>query len=218
MTHTALARPRLLEVTGTPQTGYFCRGRHLTGVTTVIGSVLRAPQLEEWMKLMGRQADVIRDEAAAYGKSIHAALAAYCRGDRLLPLDMPEAWWATVEAGRRWIDENIDEVYAVEEPVASLTYGYAGTPDLYGRRIGRKSPCVVDWKTPRNLYPSHRAQTAAYRRAVVETYGDKPGERVVLLLSKEEPGRVHAHVLREHTTDFALFGHLLAAHRILKAA
>lgn len=210
-------RPRLLEVAGTPREGYYLAGRRLPGVTTIIGSVLRAPQLEEWMKRMGRDADAIRDEAARYGSSIHAALAAHARSDRLLPLDLPETWHLTVEAGRRWFDDHVDEVYAVEEPIASEVYGYAGTPDLYCRLRGHKSPALVDWKTPRNLYPSHRAQLAAYRRAARETYGDRPAERVVVLLSKDEPGTVRAHVLRDHVQDFALFGHLLAAYRILKS-
>ena len=203
-----------------PDHTYRLDGRPLVSVTRVIGSTLRAPDLEEWLKRTGMQADAIRDEAAAFGRSVHIALAAHARGDRLLDLDLPEQWRATVEAGRRWIDKHIEEVYAVEEPVASARYGYAGTPDLYGRRRGRdggrKGPVIVDWKTTGALYPSHRAQLAAYRQAAVETYGDRPAERIVVRLSKDVPGTVFAHVLDKPETDFALFSYLLGIYRILQ--
>ena len=205
----------LVPVMG-PDHTYRLDGRPLVSVTRVIGSTLRAPDLEEWLKRTGMQADAIRDEAAAFGRSVHIALAAYARGDRLLDLDLPEQWRATVEAGRRWIDRNLDEVYAVEEPVASARYLYAGTPDLYGRRAGRKTPCLIDWKTTGALYPSHRAQLAAYRQAAVETYGDRPAERIVVRLSKDVPGTVFAHVLDKPETDFALFSYLLGIYRILQ--
>ena len=117
-------KPRLLTpVLGAGHT-YSLDGRPLVGVTSVIHTVLRAPQLEEWFKKVGRQADTIRDEAAAFGSSIHAGLASYASGTKLLPLDLPPDWWTTVEAGRRWIDENLEEIYAVEEPIASARYGY----------------------------------------------------------------------------------------------
>ena len=194
---------------------YTLYGRPLVAVTSVIHSVLRAPQLEEWFKKMGSQADEIRDEAAAFGSSIHAGLASYAAGTKLLPLDLPPDWWLTVEAGRRWIDDNLDEVYAVEQPIASARYGYAGKPDVYGRRIGHKLPVLVDFKTTRDLYWSHRFQLAAYRKAAAETYGDRPAERIVLLLSKDEPGQVTPHILTHHDADFAGFGYCLGLYGVM---
>lgn len=200
----------------TPGHAYSVDGRFLVAVTTVIGHVLRAPQLEEWFKRMGREADVIRDEAAAFGKSVHAALTAHVLSKRLIPLGLPPEWEATVRAGCRWIDENIEEVYASEEPIASLRYGYAGKPDLYGRRIGRKTPCLVDFKTTKDMYWSHRFQLAAYRKAATETYGDRSAERIVLLLSKDEPGKVTPHILTNHDADFAGWGYCLGLYNIIK--
>jgi hypothetical protein len=195
---------------------YSVDGRQLVAVTTVIHTVLRAPQLEVWFKRNGPQADAIRDEAAAFGKSIHAGLTAHVTGRKLLPLDMPNAWEATIQAGRRWLDANLTEIYATEEAIASLRYGYAGKPDLYARRVGRSTPCLVDYKTTRDLYWSHRFQLAAYRKAATETYGDKPAERIVLLFSKDEPGKVTAHVLTQHDADFAGWGYCLGLYNILK--
>lgn len=195
---------------------YALDGRPLVAVTTVISAVLRAPQLEEWFKRVGLAADGIRDEAAAFGRSVHAGLAAYVGGNTLVPLDLPDTWEATVEAGRRWLADNLDEVYAVEEPIASARYGYAGKPDLYGRRRGRKTPCIVDYKTTRDLYWSHRFQLAAYRKAASETYGDRPAERIVLLFSKDEPGQVTPHILTHHDADFAGWGYCLGLYGVMK--
>ena len=194
---------------------YTLDGRPLVGVTSVIHAVLRAPQLEEWFKQVGTQADAIRDEAAAFGSSIHAGLAAHLRGDNLLPLELPGSWWNTLAAGQEWLDENLAEIYAVEEPIASAKYGYAGKPDVYGRRHGRKTPVLIDFKTTRDLYWSHRFQLAAYRKAASETYGDRPAERIVLLFSKDEPGKVTTHILTHHDADFAGWGYCLGLYGVI---
>ncbi len=168
------------------------------------------------MKRMGTRADQIRDEAAAFGSSIHAGLEAHVSGRSLLPVSMPEEWVATIEAGRRWIDANVEEAYAIERPVTCPAYGYAGTPDLYCRLIGQKLPTLIDWKTTAGVYPEHRFQTAAYRRAAVDTYGDKAANRKVLLFSKDQPGEVTAHTFTRHEEDFRGFTYCLGLYRILK--
>lgn len=208
---------RLLRPEESPRHGYRLDGRSLVSVTTVISTVLRSPQLEEWLKRAGRQADAIRDEAAAFGRSIDAALTAYLLGRDLVPLDMPAAWAATVEAGRRWIDENVAEVLAVQEPVCSVRYGYAGKPDLYCRHKRRRGAAlIVDWKATGGVYWSHLLQTAAYRQAAVETYGDRPAERLVLHFDKDQPGVVREHWLRQHSRDFAGFTYCLGLYRIMQ--
>jgi hypothetical protein len=207
---------RLLVPVEGPGHSYSMNGRPLAGVTTAIHMVLRAPELENWFKRVGPQADAIRDEAAAFGKSIHAGLAAHVGGNSLIPLERPGVWRETFAAGCRWLDENLEEVYAIEQPIASAKYGYAGKPDLYCRLKGHKRPAIIDYKTTSDIYWSHLAQLAAYRKAAVEMYQDKPAERIVLLFSKDEPGKVTPHVLKHHDRDFALFGYLLGAHNIMK--
>lgn len=196
---------------------YSVNGRPLVAVTTVIHEVLRAPALENWYKRMTvAEADAIRDEAAAFSKTVHAALTAHASQTKLIPMDLPENWELTVEAGRQWIDANLEEVYAVEQPIVSLKYGYAGQPDIYGRRIGHKEPCIIDAKVTGGVYWSHLFQTAAYRRAAVETYGDRGAERIVLWFDKEQPGRFKPYSLKHHDRDFSGFGYCLGLYNILK--
>ncbi len=207
---------RLIVPEAIPGRGYAVDGRPLVAVTKVIGTVLRAPQLEEWFKRVGTRADTIRDEAAAFGKSVDAALTAHMSGANLIPLDMPDNWLQTIEAAKRWLETNIDEVYAVQQPIVSLKYGYAGTPDLYCRRRGHKLPCILDYKATGDLYWSHRFQTAAYRQAAKETYEDKGAERIVLHLSKDEPGKVTPFVLTKHTLDFHGWGYCLGLYNVIQ--
>lgn len=207
---------RLIVPTLGPGHCYVADGRQLVGVTTVIGTVLRAPQLEEWMKRVGPQADVIRDEAAAFGKSVDAALTAAMAGARVIPLEMPANWAVTVQAALRWLEANVEEIYAVQQPIASLKYGFAGTPDLYCRRRGHRLPCIIDYKATGGVYWSHLFQTAAYRKAAAETYGDRPAERIILHLEKDTPGKVTPHVLKHHDRDFAGFGYCLGLYQTMK--
>ena len=169
------------------------------------------------MKRMGMQADVVRDEAAAFGKSVDAAMTAYVNGRDLVPVDMPEAWLMTVEAGKRWVDENVGEVLAAQEPIASKLYGYAGTPDLYCRHKRRcKAGLIVDWKATSGVYWGHLFQTAAYRQAAVESYNDKAPERMVLQFDKDRPGQVREHWFNKHARDFAGFTYCLGLHRTIQ--
>jgi hypothetical protein len=217
-------RERLLIPVEGPGHAYTLGGRPLVGVTSVIHTVLRAPQLEEWFKTVGLQADAIRDEAAAFGKSIHAAMQAHLTGATLIPLDMPESWQKTIDAGIAWLDRNVEEVLAVEQPIASAKYGYAGRPDLYAvlrkarlyRTTARRVPTIIDWKTTGGVYWSHPMQLSAYRQACKETYGDPPADRLLLLFSKDEPGKVTPYPFNHHDRDFALFGYMLGAYNLMK--
>jgi hypothetical protein len=129
---------------------------------------------------------------------------------------MPASWQQTVDAGKCWLDENVDEVYAVEEPIASAVYGYAGQPDVYCRLKGCKRACLMDYKTTGDLYWSHRFQLAAYRQAARETYGDRPADRFILHFSKDHPGKVTPYPLRHHDLDFAGWGYCLGLYNILQ--
>jgi hypothetical protein len=204
---------------------YTLDGKPLAGVTTVIHAVHRAPELEEWFKRTpAAEADRIRDEAAAFGNSVHAALAAYLTGAALIPLPREERWQRTVEAGIAWLEANVEEVLAVEEPVASAIYGYAGKPDLYAvlrrarrqRSTGRLVPTVIDFKTTGAIYWPHLFQLAAYRQAAKETYDAPPPDRLALRLDKDEPGRVEPRPLPHHDRDWAGFGYCLGMFRILE--
>jgi len=72
-----------------------------------------------------------------------------------------------VEAYRRFLEEVRPEWYAIEQPVHSDRYGYAGTLDRVGYLTGlKRSPrAVVDLKAVAKLSPVTGLQLAAYAEA-----------------------------------------------------
>jgi hypothetical protein len=66
-----------------------------------------------------------------------------------------------------WGKMRIKRLIAVERPICSERYGYAGTPDLVFEDLdGRIVLC--DWKTSKRIYGSYLLQAGAYAEAALE--------------------------------------------------
>lgn len=204
---------------------YVVNGLHLPSVTTVIGGVLRAPELERWREHMAARtgsnaaANEIRDEAAEYGNMMHAAAAQMAEGVEFVPFTANEAFLDGVLAFEEWLAKTAAEILAVEHFVVSRIWGYAGAPDLIYRKHGRKTWTLVDYKTTKDLYPSHIAQTAAYVQAARETHHVRIDDREVVLVSREpdcDPDkRIRIYKFRDQQRDFGAFASLLNVYRWL---
>ena len=205
---------------------YTLGGRPLAAVTTIIHVGCPRPELEEYFARTPA-ATIVRDreEAREFGISVHAALSAHLAGANLIPLPREERWHATVKAGIAWLYENVEDVLAIEEPIAEPRRGYAGKPDIYailrgarrmrgGPYAGRLVPTIIDFKTTREVYWSHLCQLAAYREAAYETYDDPKADRLVLRFDKEEPGKIQAFPCRHHDRDFQKFEHARGNYQI----
>ena len=206
---------------------YEVEGVRLPSVTTVIGATLRAPELERWRERMAAKtgsseaANEIRDEARDFGTMMHAAAAQIAADEEFVPFVADETFIDGIVAFEEWLHDGTEEILAVEQLVVSRTWHYAGTLDLIRRKKGRKTWTLTDHKTTRDLYPSHRLQTAAYVQAARETYpGVRIDDREVVLVSRnpETPPeeRLHTHTFRDQPRDFAAFASLLTVYRWLK--
>jgi hypothetical protein len=71
-----------------------------------------------------------------------------------------------LEAFRRFRADKKFAAVAVQKPVASAKYRYAGTPDAWGSLDGEDAIC--DWKATYDLHPAVALQTAAYHNAACE--------------------------------------------------
>lgn len=129
---------------------------------------------DEFAKLVEIDAEAHSEAAKKLGNEIHDVIS--------YGLKHPDDSWIPPfgEAGRlalpcqAWIDENLEEIYAVEQIVGSVEHGYAGTMDLDAdiKGIGR---CILDFKSQpvkRNgtgakpaFYFSYGKQLAAYAYA-----------------------------------------------------
>lgn len=160
----------------------------LVSVTTVTGIVDKSGPLMWWsnglvaeaaldlhesipqlLGTVGRQAtvDALRKaadkkkrEAGDMGTRIHTIAEAMLAG-REFTASPEEAPFA--DAVARFLAERSVEPIAVEQMVANLHYGYAGTFDLVARIDG--DVWLLDWKTSKSVYREYSLQLAAYAAA-----------------------------------------------------
>jgi hypothetical protein len=128
-------------------------------------------------------------EAGRFGNLVHHAIDAHLKGDSplvmdadgtlrgrpieleglvtwdeprkdemLAALDLWNSWWS---------EQRVRRLIAVEKPLASETWDFAGTPDLvFEDDMGLIHLC--DWKTSKRLYGSYLLQMGAYAEAMME--------------------------------------------------
>lgn len=102
------------------------------------------------------------------------------------PAVTDKATWAFM-AWEDWKKSvNLKPVY-IEQTVWSITYGFAGTMDLFAEVNGKLA--VIDWKTGKAIYPEAYLQNAAYRHALREMGHGDPVQGIIVRLPKntEDP-------------------------------
>lgn len=103
---------------------------------------------------------------------------------RYEPLSTEE--WLNLESFYVWCEEFQPRVIDFEHAVWSALYNYAGTVDFVGiihvpigsRHFPKETwdthvLILLDWKTSSGIWDEYELQIAAYRKAVLETKGDK---------------------------------------------
>lgn len=199
---------------------YVLDGVTVPSVTTVIDSVYRMQELERWRGVVGnKEADQRRDDAAELGTRVHRACVLAMEGVEDLGLGMSDAEQRMVDAFRAWHEANVERVLSVERMFTDLKLGYGGTSDELAWLKGDSYPAVVDIKTGRESL-TWRMQTAAYREAWRHVYvgKERPQRRLVVALSKDEPGALKVHEFTQHAADFAAFLNALSLYRWKEAA
>lgn len=138
----------------------------------------------------------VRDKAASRGSSVHDAFETWCRtGHKPDVRDYPPQESGYVQGLLKFIEEVPVEPIEAELMVGSARHGYAGRLDLLahtdlkevqtGSRTKRVIPNgvgIIDLKTSKGCYPSHKLQLSAYAEAAEECgYGRTTYEAVVLV-------------------------------------
>ena len=127
---------------------YTINGRPVPSVTQVLADLLPCWRASDWHMERGR--------------AVHACAALIARG---VEFTADEQIAGQVAALRRFVVEVKPLVLAVECPVFSERYQYAGTFDLLTRRPGKLPLMLVDYKSA--LTPVVPYQLAAYAAAYV---------------------------------------------------
>ena len=177
----------------------------LIGVTTACGMKDKSRPLLIWasrlirdylFKLIGEgvqitQKEVLsavdsheftKNEAADIGKEIHKWIEDYIVSGEKPPTPEDERVRLGVIAFLQWKKENDVEFLEIEKVIYSKKYGYVGTLDAIANVNG--VPTLIDFKSSKGIYLSHRYQTAAYLKAWNEEHQTSIKNRMILRLGK----------------------------------
>ncbi len=159
-------------------------GEKYPSVTTVTG-LLKKDIINEWRKRVGdEEANKISSKAAKRGTRIHTLCEKYLLNEEVSVQLFDAEMWNSM----RPLLDDIDDIYALEQPLYSDHLQVAGTVDCIARYKGKLS--VIDFKSSKRI--KHRddihdyfIQCSAYAVAFEELTGI-PVPRLVILMAVDD--------------------------------
>lgn len=154
--------------------------------------------------------------AAERGTEIHQFCAGYALGiwSQVTPLEIA----GYCDSFRKWFDNYVVEVLAVEEEVVHPAFGYIGHVDLIATVAGirpKQTVCVIDYKSPVTASRSWNCQIAAYLEASKERYRTEVAGALMLKKDGSLPKMIW---LEDGNQAFAAFTGILSGWNYIKGA
>jgi genome maintenance exonuclease 1 len=181
-----LELPKLQRVTNSDGSRVYATpsGKKYPSVTTVTG-LLKKDIINEWRKRVGdEEANKISSKAAKRGTRIHTLCEKYLLNEEVSAEMFDNEMWNSL----RPLLDDIDDIYALEQPLYSDHLQVAGTVDCIARYKGKLS--VIDFKSSKRI--KHRddihdyfIQCSAYAVAFEELTGI-PVPRLVILMAVDD--------------------------------
>jgi hypothetical protein len=173
--------------------------------TTVLNAYPQSVHLMRWIADNGMsEANKLKKDAGIRGTNVHAAVERLLQGDIVEVRNYSLEEWYKIYTFTLWHAEFQPEVLALEMPLFSKKYGYAGRTDLICM-IDNKL-YIIDFKTSSTLYPHYFLQFAAYAQAFNEMFGETVDETAGLLLgAKNKKGYRMALSPNGWENDFKVF-------------
>jgi genome maintenance exonuclease 1 len=181
-----LELPKLQRVTNSDGSRVYATpsGKKYPSVTTVTG-LLKKEIINEWRKRVGdEEANKISSKAAKRGTRIHTLCEKYLLNEEVSVGMFDNEMWNSL----RPLLDDIDDIYALEQPLYSDHLQVAGTVDCIARYKGKLS--VIDFKSSKRI--KHRddihdyfIQCSAYAVAFEELTGI-PVPRLVILMAVDD--------------------------------
>lgn len=154
---------------------YFVNGEFFPGVTTILDEACPTPYglKQFFLNNTAESAEEIKTTTGEFGSKLHNAYEQLLNGVELnLKDDYPKLKEKKhLISFYDWYREFQPENTQTEQTVASLTYKYAGTLDLFCKKNGET--WIIDFKTSNGIYWSHELQLTAYKQAYEEMHGIK---------------------------------------------
>ncbi len=135
--------------------------------TTILNAYPQSAHLVKWIAEQGwSEAQRIKSEAGEAGTRVHTAVQSLLEGEQLTrePFSLEE--WYKISTFVSWHKEYNPEIIALEMPIFSRKYKFAGRLDCIAKVGGEIN--VIDWKTSSSIYPHFPLQFASYAQAVEE--------------------------------------------------
>lgn len=153
----------------------------------------------------------VLDVAIDYGHAIHE-MTQWADEDRLDESTVEEKLQTPLRLWREFTKANIKKWYAIETPVASARYGYAGTPDRVALSYTNEI-WLLDIKTGAKT-KAHAIQSAGYENAYRENTGERRKiHRITIILNNKLTLVSHGKTRFDFENDFTVFKSALTIHK-----
>jgi len=186
-----LFTPKEFEVTNN---AYHINGREYVRVTSTL-SVIAKQRLLNWVGRVGRkEADKILSSRQTIGTVIHKLIETILDGEEIPLYEYESEIQNSINKFYMFKDAANLKPVALEQPIWSNEFGYAGTIDYIGyyksplKFFKRKKPkfldssyVIIDWKTSKGIYEQYGLQVAAYAHALAELTGKEVDGAVIVL-------------------------------------
>jgi hypothetical protein len=142
-------------------------------VTYITGFYPKGKFFESWLKNMGNEAEVVKQLAAEKGSKIHQAISILIGGGTItldqklintttgLEEEINSVEYRAILTFVKWFKDVNPRVLSFDETVFNDEVGYAGSLDFSCEIDG--VPYIVDFKTSKDIFPSHELQVSAYK-------------------------------------------------------
>jgi hypothetical protein len=188
-------------------------GSIVPGVTTILKELSQGEGMQYWAWDLGRQGldyKEVRDAAGRVGTLAHHLIACHLNCQKpsasvFSPAEVDKAG-ICFRKYLAWEKENPLTPVMIEEPLASETFKYGGTPDLLAEINGEF--ILLDFKTGGGIYDSYFCQLAAYRKLLEEQSWPVAGARIIRI-SPDENDRIEVAIAPDYDRDWQIFQHAL---------
>ena len=216
--------PTVIRGGGRPSTYKNASGKRVVSVTTITGRYDSKEALIGWAYKEGKEGRdyaVTRDQAAATGTAVHAAIEEFvCYGGFGEPsfdaLDTDEQKHQATLAFRAFMDWYLSTspvITHAETPLVNERLQVAGTIDAIGYLDGKRT--LFDWKTSNGVYGGHVVQVGGYGTLWAEAFSaDAIEQYAVLRFGKDGVRHAHAWSADEMKAPRALFERWVEAYRL----
>jgi hypothetical protein len=153
---------------------YHMDGEYYPSVTTILSCYPKDYHFEEWLKNMGRNADLIKDQAATIGSNVHKAIEMFLNGQEITHDAYTIEEWELICKAFDFFDRHKFTDIKTEHNVIRPDLGYGGTIDFIGTYNGVRY--MIDFKTSNYMSETMFMQLTAYNRML-----NQPCEKIAVL-------------------------------------